>query len=114
MLWHDVGRALYVALLHEEFEVGHALVLELLKPLVELHVVLVSAGVVVLAPTGLAPIRLCELEGCLNFAVEDSVPFCGLAVQPDGEDAGLVDGRGLCGLEVVRWLVEEDFGNWMV
>lgn len=32
----------------------------------------------------------------------------------DGEDAGLVDGRGLCGLEVVRWLVEEDFGNWMV
>ena len=34
LVWHDVGRALDVALLHEELEVAHRLVLELLKPFV--------------------------------------------------------------------------------
>jgi len=64
---HDVGWTLDVASLHEELEVGHDLVLELLKPFVKLHVVLVGDGVVVLASTGLAPVGLCELEGMVDL-----------------------------------------------
>lgn len=86
---HDVGWALDVAALHEQLEVGHDLVLELLEPFVELHVVLVGDGVVVLAPAGLAPVGLCELEGVVNLRVEGAVPVRGLLVEEDGEDAGL-------------------------
>lgn len=86
---HDVGGALDVAALHEELEVGHDLVLELLEPLVELHVVLVCDGVVVLASAGLAPVGLCELEGVVHLCVEGAVPLCGLLVEEDGEHAGL-------------------------
>lgn len=86
---HHVRRALDLALLHEELELGHDLVLELLEPLVELHVVLVRARVVVLAATGLAPVGLCFLEGVLDLVVEDAVPLGGLAVEFDGEDARL-------------------------
>ena len=86
---HDVGGTLDVAALHEELEVGHDLVLELLKPFVELHVVLVGDGVVVLASTGLAPVGLCELQGVVDLCIEGAIPFCGLLVEPDGEHAGL-------------------------
>lgn len=86
---HDVGWTLDVAALHEQLEVGHDLVLELLEPFVKLHVVLVGDGVVVLASTGLAPVGLCELEGMVDLRVEGAVPICGLLVEEDGEDAGL-------------------------
>jgi hypothetical protein len=65
---HDAGQTLDVATLHEELEVGHDLVLELLEPFVELHMV-VGDGVVVLAltgDTGLVPVYLCELQGGLT------------------------------------------------
>ena len=86
---HDVGGTLDVAALHEELEVGHDLVLELLEPFVEFHVVLVCDGVVVLASTGLAPVGLCELQGVVDLGVEGTVPVCGLLVEEDGEDARL-------------------------
>jgi len=86
---HDVGGTLDVAALHEELEVGHDLVLELLEPFVELHVVLVGDRVVVLASTGLAPVGLCELQGVVDFGVEGAVPVRGLLVEEDGEDARL-------------------------
>ena len=86
---HDVRGTLDVAALHEELEVGHDLVLELLEPFVELHVVLVGDGVVVLASAGLAPVGLCELQGVVDLCVEGAVPFCGLLVEEDGEHAGL-------------------------
>ena len=86
---HDVGRTLDVAALHEELEVGHDLVLELLELFVELHVVLVGDGVVVLASAGLAPVGLCELEGMVDLCVEGAVPVSGLLVEKDGEDARL-------------------------
>jgi hypothetical protein len=86
---HDVGWTLDVAALHEELEVGHDLVFELLEPFVELHVVLVGDGVVVLASPSLAPVGLCELEGMVDLCVEGAVPVGGLLVQEDGEDAGL-------------------------
>ena len=86
---HDVGWPLDVAALHEQLEVGHDLVLELLEPLVKLHVVLVGDGVVVLASTGLAPVGLCELEGMVDLCVEGAVPIRGLLVEEDGEHAGL-------------------------
>ena len=86
---HDVGWTLDVAALHEELEVGHDLVLELLEPLVELHVVLVGSSVVVLTSTGLAPEGLCELQGVVDFGVEGAIPIGGLFVEQDGEHAGL-------------------------
>jgi hypothetical protein len=86
---HDVGGTLDVSTLHEELEVGHDLVLELLEPFVELHVVLVGDGVIVLASPSLAPVGLCELEGMVDLCVEGAVPVGGLLVQEDGEDAGL-------------------------
>lgn len=86
---HDVGWSLDIAALHEELEVGHDLVLELLEPFVELHVVLVRDGVVVLTSTGLAPVGLCELQGAVDLGVEGAVPLCGLLVEEDGEHAGL-------------------------
>jgi hypothetical protein len=89
VIGHDVGWTLDVSPLHEQLEVGHDLVLELLKPFMELHVVLVGDGVVVLASTGLAPVGLCELEGMVDLCVEGAVPVCGLLVEEDGEDSGL-------------------------
>ena len=86
---HDVGGALDVAALHKELEVGHDLVLELLEPFVELHVVLVGDGVVVLASPRLAPVGLCELQGVVDLRVEGAVPLCGLLVEEDGEHARL-------------------------
>lgn len=86
---HDVWWTLDVAALHEQLEVGHDLVFELLEPLVKLHVVLVGDGVVVLASTGLAPVGLCELQGMVDLCVERAVPFCGLFVEENGEDTGL-------------------------
>lgn len=86
---HDVGGTLDVAALHEEFEVRHDLVLELLEPLVELHVVLVGDGVVVLSSTGLAPVGLGQFQGVVDLGVEGAIPFGGLFVQENGEDAGL-------------------------
>lgn len=77
---HDVGGTLNVTALHQQLEVGHDLVLELLEPLVELHVVLVGHGVIVLTSTGLAPICFCELEGMVDFIVEVAIPLCGLGI----------------------------------
>lgn len=77
---HDVGGTLNVTALHQQLEVGHDLVLELLEPLVELHVVLVCNGVIVLTATGLAPIGLCELEGMVDLIVEGAIPLGGLGV----------------------------------
>jgi hypothetical protein len=77
---HDVGGTLNVTALHQQLEVGHDLVLELLEPLVEFHVVLVSNGVIVLTSTGLAPIGLCELEGMVDFIVEGAIPLGGLGI----------------------------------
>ena len=68
---------------------GHDFVLELLKPLVELHVVLVGDRVIVLTSTGLAPVGLCELEGVVDLRVEGAVPLGSLLIQEDGENAGL-------------------------
>jgi hypothetical protein len=86
---HYVGWTLDVAALYEELEVGHHLVLELLEPLLKLHVVLVGLGVVVLASAGLAPEGLCELDGVVDLRVQNAVPICGLFVEEDGEHAGL-------------------------
>lgn len=86
---HDVGWPLDVAALHEQLEVGHDLVLELLEPFVKLHVVLVGDGVVVLTSTSLAPVGLCELQGMVDLCVEGAVPVSGLFVEEDGEDTGL-------------------------
>jgi hypothetical protein len=69
-------------------EVGHDLVLELLEPLMEFHVVLVSLGVVVLASPGPAPEGLCELESVVNLRVEGMVSLRSLFVEEDGEHAG--------------------------
>ena len=105
---HDVGGTLDVAALHEELEVGHDLVLELLKPFVKLHVVLVGDGVVVLASTGLAPVGLGELECAGDLCVEGAVPVCGLLVEQDGEHAGLyaeLDERAAVGV----WGGEDTF-----
>ena len=77
---HDVGGALNVTALHQQLEVGHDLVLELLKPLMEFHMVLVGDGVIVLTATSLAPVGLCELEGMVNFIVEGAIPFGGLDI----------------------------------
>ncbi len=77
---HDVGGALNVATLHQQLEVRHDLVLELLEPLVEFHVVLVCDGVIVLTSTSLTPIGLCELEGMVDFGVEVAIPFGGLEI----------------------------------
>ena len=89
VIGHDVGGTLDVSALHEELEVGHDLVLELLEPLVELHVVLVGDGVVVLPSTGLAPVGLGQLEGAGDLGVKGAVPVRGLLVEQDGEDARL-------------------------
>ena len=86
---HDVGGTLDVSALHEELEVGHDLVLELLEPLVELHVVLVGDGIIVLPSTGLAPVGLGQLQCVVDLGVEGAVPLCGLLVEQDSEDAGL-------------------------
>jgi hypothetical protein len=86
---HDVGGALDVPALHEELEVGHDLVLELLEPLVELHVVLVRDRVVVLPSAGLAPVGLGQLQRVVDLGVEGAVPVGGLLVEQDGEHAGL-------------------------
>lgn len=66
---HDIRRALDVALLHEQFEMGHGLVFQLLKPLVELHMILISTGVVILASPCLAPVGFCEFEGAIDLVV---------------------------------------------
>jgi hypothetical protein len=60
--------------------VRHDLVLELLEPLVEFHVVLVGDGVIVLTSTSLAPKGLCELEGMVDLIVEGAIPFGGLGI----------------------------------
>lgn len=86
---HDVGGSLDITALHQELEVGHDLVLELLKPFVELHVVLVRDGVVVLASTGLAPVGLSEFQGMVDLGVEGAVPVRGLLVEEHGEHAWL-------------------------
>ena len=86
---HDVGGALNFALLHEHFKMGHDLVLELLEPLVQLHVVLVRACIVVLPATRLAPVRLRELKCTSDFGVECAIPIARLTVELDGEHAGL-------------------------
>lgn len=88
-LGHDVRRALDVALLHQQLEVRHALVLQLLEPLVELHMVLVRARVVVLAPARLAPECLRQLQRALHLAVEHAVLLGRAPVELDGEHAGL-------------------------
>jgi len=80
VVWHDVGGALNVAALHQQLEVGHDLVLELLEPLVEFHVVLVGDGVVVLTSTSFAPIGLCEFEGMVDLTVEGTIPLCSLSI----------------------------------
>jgi hypothetical protein len=67
----------------------HNLILELLEPFMELHMILVCTGIIVLAPSCLAPVSLCQLEGVVDFAVKDAVPLRGLAVEFDAEDAGL-------------------------
>lgn len=54
---HDVWGALDIATLHEEFKVGHDLVLQLLEPLVKFHVLLVRLRIIVLAAPGFAPVR---------------------------------------------------------
>jgi len=86
---HDVGGTLDVATLHEQLKVGHDLVLELLEPLVEFHVVLVCDRVIVLTSTGLAPVSLCKLESVVDLAVKGAIPVSGLLVEEDGEYAGL-------------------------
>ena len=86
---HDVGWTHDVATMYEELEVGHDLVLELLEPLAELHVVPVGARVVVMASTGLPPVGLCEFEGAVGLCVEGAAPICGLFVEEDGQLAGL-------------------------
>ena len=86
---HDVWGTLDLALLHEHLEVGHDLVLELLKPLVKLHVILVRARIVVLPATGLSPVGLGQLEGAVDLGVERAVPIASLAIELDGEHAGL-------------------------
>lgn len=86
---HDVRWAGYLAFLEKELEVGHSLVLELLEPLVELHVILVCASVVVLTAAGLPPVRFCLLKRTLDLTIEQTVPFRGGLVELDCEDAGL-------------------------
>lgn len=68
---------------------GHGLVFQLLKPLVELHVILISAGIVILASPCLAPVGFCEFEGAIDLVVEGSVPFACLTVESHCEHARL-------------------------
>jgi hypothetical protein len=86
---HDIGGTLDVATLHEEFKVRHDLVLELLKPLVELHMILVGDGVIVLTSASLAPKGLCEFEGMVDLGVKSAIPLGSLPIKEDGENAGL-------------------------
>ena len=44
---HDVWWTLNFALLHEQLQVGHDFVLELLQPFMQLHVILVGASITV-------------------------------------------------------------------
>ncbi len=77
---HDIRGALNIAFLHEQFEVRHRLVLQLLQPLVQLHVILIRAGVVILTSAGFAPVSFRHLEGAVDFVVEGAVPFAGLPI----------------------------------
>ena len=86
---HNVRRSLNFAFLHEQFEMGHDFVLQLLKPLVQLHVVLIGAGVIVLTSPSFSPIRLCEFERTSNLAVKRAVPVACLSVEANREDAWL-------------------------
>ena len=86
---HDVRWALNFALLHEELEVGHDFVLELLQPFMQFHVILISPRIVVLTPPRFAPVCLGKLECAGDLAVEDAVPLGGLTVELDWEDAWL-------------------------
>ena len=71
---------LNVALLHEQLEVAHDLILELLEPFMEFHMVLVCPCIVVLTATSLAPLCLCQLERVVDLGVEYTVPLRRLAV----------------------------------
>ena len=89
VIGHQVGRALDLPLLHEHLEMRHDLVLELLEPLVEFHVVLVGARVVVLPPSCLPPVRLRKFQGAIDLGVECAVPIASLAIEAYREHAGL-------------------------
>jgi hypothetical protein len=52
-------------------------------------VVLIRPCVVVLPSSSLAPIGLGGLEGAIYFAVEGAIPFTGLSIQLNSEDAWL-------------------------
>lgn len=86
---HNVWRALDLALLHEQFEMGHDFVLQLLKPLVQLHVILIGTSVIILTSPSLSPIRLRELERTGDFAVECAVPVACLSIEANCENAWL-------------------------
>jgi hypothetical protein len=86
---HKIRGALDIALLHQQLQMRHRLIFQLLQPLMKLHVVLICACVVVLPSSGLTPIRLCHFESAVDLVVERAVPFASLAVQFDGKDARL-------------------------
>lgn len=89
MVWHDIGRASDLALLEKELEVGHTFVLELLQPLVQFHMVLVGARVVILTTTGLPPESFCFLEGAIDLCIQQAIPLGCKRVELDCEDAWL-------------------------
>lgn len=89
VICHVVRRPLDVAFLHEHFQVGHGLVLELLQPLVKFHVILVSAGIIVLPSPGLAPVRFGELKSTYDFGIQSTVPVTSLAVEEHGQHTWL-------------------------
>ena len=68
---------------------GHYFVLQLLKPLVQLHVVLIGAGVIILPSPCFSPVRLCELECTRDFAVQCAVPVACLTIKANCENAWL-------------------------
>lgn len=77
------------ALLHEDLEMRHDFVLKLLEPFVKFHVILICPRVVVLPATCFTPVRLRKLESAVDLGVERAVPIAGLAIELDGEHAGL-------------------------
>ena len=86
---HHVWGSLNFSFLHEERELGHDLVFQLLQPFVELHVILIGAGVVVLPAPSLPPVGLRQFQRASDLAIECAIPIRGLSVQAYRENTRL-------------------------
>lgn len=67
----------------------HDFIFELLKPFMQLHVILISTSVVVLPAPRFAPVCLRQLQRAIHFAIENAVPLRSLSVQAHRQDTRL-------------------------